>query len=118
MKMDDQNEPDAQATGPTAINQTINQTMDQTMLDQTVDQTVDDVKPPPVPTQMQFGEQKDAEPVIQEETSSKKYNQMRARWGNLGDNSASDFKFAPEVGNNDLTEKQKMSNAFEQMSAA
>jgi hypothetical protein len=53
---------------------------------------------------MAFGEQKD-EPVIQEETSSEKYNQMRARWGNYGDNSASDFKFAPEVGNNDLTEK-------------
>ena len=52
---------------------------------------------------MAFGEQKD-EPVI-EETSSKKYNQMRARWGNQADNSASDFKFAPEVGNNDLTEK-------------
>lgn len=78
--------------------------MDQTMLDQTVDQSVDEVKPPPVPDQMAFGEQKD-EPVIQEETSSKKYNQMRARWGNYGDNSASDFKFAPEVGNNDLTEK-------------
>ena len=40
------------------------------------------------------------------DSSSKKYNQMRARWGDMVDNNDnSDFKFAPEVGANDLTEK-------------
>ena len=44
--------------------------------------------------------------VEEKDTSSKIYNRNRAKWGDNADNTHSDFKFAPEVGNNDLTERE------------
>ena len=59
-----------------------------------------------IPAAEAYGEKDPAQ--MEKDTSSKIYNRNRARWGDVGDNSHSDFKFAPEVGNNDLTEKEQM----------
>lgn len=101
----------------TAINQTMNQTIDQTLLDQTIDNEADGVRQSTaMKQQMEFPQ---PQIVEEKETSSKIYSRNRARLG--GDkptNDNSDFKFAPEVGQNDLTEKEQMSRAYKEMSAA
>ena len=96
-----------------AINQTINQTMDQTLLDSTIDEGNRPSQKAPM-----NGWKEVPQIVEEKDTSSKIYSRNRAKWGNQGDDTHSDFKFAPEVGNNDLTEKEQMSRAYKEMSAA
>lgn len=100
-------EPDNAQVAPqaTAINQTMNQTIDQTLLDQTIDNEADAFKQSIAPKQqMEFPQ---PEIIEEKETSSKIYSRNRARFdGDKPTNDHSDFKFAPEVGQNDLTEKE------------
>ena len=98
-----------------AINQTINQSVDQTLLDSTIDEGVRPSQKAP----MNGWKEVEVPQIVEEkDTSSKIYSRNRAKWGNPGDDTHSDFKFAPEVGNNDLTEKEQMSRAYKEMSAA
>lgn len=82
----------------------MNQTIDQTLLDSTVDGDPNAGRPS---EKAPLNGWKEYPQIVEEkDTSSKIYNRSRAKWGNDADNTHSDFKFAPEVGNNDLTEKE------------
>lgn len=90
--------------------------MDNTILDQTIDAENDAAKPSK-PSNLS-GWQAFKSKGEEKDTSSKIFNKSKAKWGDQVDNDHSDFKFAPEVGNNDLTEKEQMSRAYKEMSAA